>query len=183
MPDENCCVGLKPSPGLVSQFGCMGILKGTPLVYGPITRHVADVAVMMDALCGADEGDKETIGAPKLSFVASLDRQSLKGARVGVVRNLGTAIGMTPAPPEVNKAILEGYEEAIKSLKKAGAVCVDVEYSRLQEARDIFSGELFDNILAPEFAESFIEYFKTVDKYVSISLREERGRPLYAAAK
>jgi Asp-tRNA(Asn)/Glu-tRNA(Gln) amidotransferase A subunit family amidase len=142
----------------------MGILTGTPLVYGPIARHVEDLAVLMDALCGQDEGDKETLDAPKLSFVAALDKQSLKGARVGVVRNLGTAIGMSPAPLEADKAILEGYEEAIKSLTRAGAECVDVEYTRLQEARDIFSGELFDNILAPEFADSFVEYFKTVDK-------------------
>jgi amidase len=113
-----CCglVGIKPTVGLLSRSGIVPIShsQDTP---GPMTRSVADAAVMLTAMAGVDPRDAATrAGARKAQdYTRALDPSGLKGARIGVARNcFGT-----------NDRIDRVVEEGIAAIKSAGAVVVD----------------------------------------------------------
>ena len=94
--NNNSLVGIKPTIGLVSRSGIVPI-SHTQDTAGPMTRSVADAALVLAAIAGADPDDKATMpGAalrarptaprtPPSSY--ALDVDGLKGARIGVVRN------------------------------------------------------------------------------------------------
>ncbi len=74
-------VGLKPTFGRVSKFGCMPL--GLSLDHmGPLTMTVRDTAVTMDAIAGQDPRDPNTSARPVESYVPSED-PSLAGVRIG----------------------------------------------------------------------------------------------------
>ncbi|MEP6536475.1 MAG: amidase [Bryobacteraceae bacterium] len=74
-------VGLKPTFGRVSKFGCMPL--GLSLDHmGPLTATIRDTAVTMDALAGHDPRDPNTSTRPVESYLPP-DKPSLKGVRIG----------------------------------------------------------------------------------------------------
>jgi amidase len=86
----NGIVGFKPTVGLVSRRGIVPISHSQDTA-GPMTRTVADAAILLDAMAGADAGDPATAMAPegRAVFQASLEFASLRGRRFGIVRNQG----------------------------------------------------------------------------------------------
>src|SRR5262245_42393854 len=87
---HNNCVGLRPSLGLSSRAGIIPF-GHTQDTGGPIARRVEDVAVLLDATIGYDSADPSTAaGRGKIprTYTAFLKRDALKGARIGVVREL-----------------------------------------------------------------------------------------------
>ena len=113
----NGIVGLKPTVGLVSRSGIIPIAH-TQDTAGPMTRTVADAATMLTALVGPDPSDPMTI--PSADFVGTdytsfLDRDGLRGARIGVERSY------FGAQPDVDQLM----EKAIRSMSTAGAIIVD----------------------------------------------------------
>lgn len=110
-------VGFKPSLGLVSRAGIIPLAHSQDTA-GPMTRTVRDAAVMMNALVGVDERDvaTEAFAGKRFDFVGALEKASLRGVRLGVVRAMVNA-GHTTRP--VAEATLE-------KLKQAGATLVDV---------------------------------------------------------
>jgi len=111
----NGIVGIKPTVGLLSRSGIVPIshTQDTP---GPMTRTVADAAAMLSALAGADERDAATretgVGSDYTTF---LDPGGLRGARVGVARN------MAGFHDRVDRL----FEEALDLLRDLGAEVVD----------------------------------------------------------
>ena len=84
----NGIVGIKPTVGLVSRSGVIPVShsQDTP---GPMARTVADAAALLTALAGVDPRDAATAGARVESdYAAFLDPEGLRGARIGVARNL-----------------------------------------------------------------------------------------------
>src|ERR1051325_4425411 len=86
----NGIVGIKPTLGLASRSGIIPIAhsQDTP---GPMARTVADAAILLGALTGVDIQDSATKGSRKRSstnYTKFLDRDGLKGARIGVARNI-----------------------------------------------------------------------------------------------
>lgn len=83
----NGIVGFKPSVGLVSRTHIVPI-SVTQDTAGPMTRTVRQAAEIMNAITGTDPGDPATAEADrrKTDYVAALDRGSLKGKRLGVMR-------------------------------------------------------------------------------------------------
>jgi amidase len=117
-PSNNCgLVGLKPTVGLVSRSGIIPISASQDTA-GPMGRTVTDVAILLGGLIGRDPDDPATdvddIGRPR-DFTKFLDPTGLKGARLGVLRKL----------PGFMDRTLAVYEEALRALKRAGAVLVD----------------------------------------------------------
>jgi amidase len=114
-------VGFAPSEGLVSRGGIIPI----SITYdraGPMTRSVTDAAITMSIMAGTDASDlfsyKGLGKTPSDNYLSSLKKDGLKGARIGVVRELfGTE--------EADKPAVELIEAAIKKLKDAGAVVID----------------------------------------------------------
>jgi amidase len=116
-------VGLKPTIGLVSRTGIIPIAHSQDTA-GPMTRTVADTAVLLNILAGSDPADPSTKDADKRrapDYTTFLDAEGLKGARIGVMRYL---FGRNVHADRV-------AEEAIEKLKSLGAVVVDpVEITR-----------------------------------------------------
>lgn len=62
---------------------------------GPITRTMEDAAKVLDAIAGYDSDDPATtwgIGRIPRTYTAFLDKDGLKGARIGVLRKLSTTL-------------------------------------------------------------------------------------------
>ena len=112
----NGIVGFKPTVGLLSRSHIVPI-SSTQDTAGPMTRSVADAALMLTAMAGSDPLDKATDNADsaKTDYVAAL-QGDIKGMRIGVMR---FAQGTIPAVSEV-------FEEALMVLEKQGAILVDI---------------------------------------------------------
>ncbi len=117
----NGIVGFKPTVGLVSRTYVVPIShsQDTP---GPMTRSVRDAALLLDAIAGPDPLDVAThaIPAGTSNFAAGIDRASLKGVRIGVLRKQAGD----------NAKVLALFDRALADLKAAGAELVDVTYKR-----------------------------------------------------
>ena len=113
----NGIVGLKPTLGLLSRSGIIPIAhsQDTP---GPMARTVEDAAVLLGALTGADPRDPATRAGRERAlrdYTRFLDAGGLKGARIGVARNmLGT-----------DARLIAILDSAVDAMKKLGAVIID----------------------------------------------------------
>ena len=84
----NSLVGIKPTLGLVSRSGIIPIAHSQDTA-GPMTRTVADAAVLLGVLTGSDPRDSVTRssqGRSHSDYTQFLDRDGLRGARIGVAR-------------------------------------------------------------------------------------------------
>lgn len=102
----NGIVGFKPTLGYVSRSGIIPIAASQDTA-GPMTRTVADAAALMNVLAGVDAADKPTARAAEYQadFVKALDRNALKGKRIGVVKSqFGGRNDLVSA--EIEKALL-----------------------------------------------------------------------------
>jgi amidase len=114
----NGVVGIKPTVGLTSRAGVVPISHNQDTV-GPHARTVADAAAVLGALVGVDPRDPATAGSAGKFFTdytQFLDKNALRGARIGVARTNG--FGLDPKTDAV-------IEEAIRAIKDAGAIVID----------------------------------------------------------
>src|SRR5579885_995046 len=112
----NGLVGIKPTLGLVSRAGIVPIAHSQDTA-GPMARTVADAALLLGVLAGADKRDPATrdADAHRTDYTKDLDAGGLRGMRIGIVRKLA---GFSPDVDAVLAANIE-------ALKAAGAVVVD----------------------------------------------------------
>ena len=85
----NGIVGLKPTVGLLSRSGVIGVAEPQDTV-GPMARTVTDVALLLSAMAGEDPKDPATqsTGVERLdNYTKVLSVDALKGARIGVARD------------------------------------------------------------------------------------------------
>ncbi|HEV8693683.1 MAG TPA: amidase [Lysobacter sp.] len=126
----NGLVGLKPTVGLISRSGIIPISQAQDTA-GPMTRNVADAALLLGAMVTGDDGnDVATLGAGKYrraEYVSALKADALKGARIGFLHKSGV-----PFQPELNAAL----EQAVATLRKAGATVINVEMTTSNEWRE-----------------------------------------------
>jgi Asp-tRNA(Asn)/Glu-tRNA(Gln) amidotransferase A subunit family amidase len=114
-------VGLRPTRGLVSRAGIIPV-STTQDEAGPITRTVEDAARMLDVMAGYDPADPITaFGAGRIprTYTAFLNRESLKGARIGVLTEY---FGREAIHEEVNTVT----ERALAKMADAGATIVRI---------------------------------------------------------
>ncbi len=129
-PSQTCgIVGIKPTVGLVSRAGIVPISHSQDTA-GPMARTVADAALLLAALAGPDARDvylpplppslrgRGESHAPLFAgegLGVRLDRDGLRGARIGVARAMG---GFNPRVDAV-------FEESLRALRDLGAELVD----------------------------------------------------------
>jgi amidase len=114
----NGLVGMKPTVGLVSRAGIIPI-SVTQDTAGPMARSVADAAILLAAIAGTDTADDTTRDASvrAADYAKALDRNALKGARIGVVRSqFGGRNDLASAQ----------VEKALEAMREQGAVLVDI---------------------------------------------------------
>jgi amidase len=113
----NGIVGLKPTLGLLSRSGIVPIAHSQDTA-GPMARTVADAALVLGALTGIDPRDPATRrsrGHAHRDYARFLDAGGLKGARIGVARNMA---GTDPR-------VLAVFDGCVDVLRRQGAVVVD----------------------------------------------------------
>jgi amidase len=113
----NSIVGLKPTVGLVSRAGIIGVAEPQDTA-GPMGRCVSDVAAILTAIAGYDPQDPTTHASADCvaqDYCSFLDAGALKGARLGVARECF-------ANHEGTNAVMEN---AIARLKALGAEIID----------------------------------------------------------
>jgi len=116
-PSTNCgIVGIKPTVGLVSRAGIIPI-SHTQDTAGPMTRTVADAAALLTVLAGVDPRDAATAAGQgrATDYSKALDPDGLRGARVGIARNMA---GFHPDTDRI-------FDEAVAEMKRRGAEIVD----------------------------------------------------------
>ena len=118
-------VGVKPTYGLVSRRGVFP-LSFTLDHIGPLTRTVADTALMLDAIAGYDPDDPGSAPTQSRHFGRLLDR-GVRDLRIGFVRHFHETD--TPAHPEVTAAL----EDVARVLQAEGAEVRTVTLPALTE--------------------------------------------------
>ena len=118
-------VGLKPTYGLVSRRGVFP-LSFTLDHVGPLTRTVADNALMLDVIAGYDPLDPGSAAAPAGHYASGLER-GVRGLRIGFIRHFHETD--TPADPEVGAAL----EHVAGTLHRLGAEIRNVRVPSLEE--------------------------------------------------
>jgi len=127
-------VGIKPTVGLISRSGVIPIssLQDTT---GPMTRNVADAAMVLNALAADDSDDPAQRGDGNplfpqrgerhpVDYTAVLDPDGLRNARIGVWRQ---PLSHSPAAQAV-------FERALETMRDAGAILIDpVELPAMNE--------------------------------------------------
>ena len=143
----NGIVGLKPTVGLVSRTGIVPISHNQDTA-GPMTRTVADNAALLTVMAGSDPADPTTVEADahKTDYLKGLNRNALKGARLGVLR---FAKDDTPKTTTV-------YDAALEALKAQGAVLVDITDFKFEDLSKY--GQI---ILNTDFKEDIKAYLAT----------------------
>ncbi|HEV2883523.1 MAG TPA: amidase [Pyrinomonadaceae bacterium] len=110
-------VGIKPTVGLISRFGVIPISHNQDTA-GPMARTVADAATLLGPMTGLDAQDgvtKAGIGKSFTDYTRFLNRDALRGARLGVARKY---FGFND---QVDKLM----NDHIAEMKRLGAVIID----------------------------------------------------------
>ena len=116
---RNGIVGIKPTLGLVSRNGIIPIAHSQDTA-GPMARTVTDAAMLLGAIVGHDKADAVTSQASQgqKDYTKFLDKDGLRGARIGVARQF---LGKDA---KVNAI----YETHFQVLKDSGATLIDVTF-------------------------------------------------------
>lgn len=128
-------VGMKATHGLVPSHG-MSTMDHTIDHIGPMTRTVADNALMLEAMAGADWRDAQWVRAdPRPGSYAAQAGAGVEGMRIGIV---GEALG----PVGCTDDVLEAFAGAQETLADLGATFVPVSVPLWPEAWPIESATL-----------------------------------------
>ncbi|HEX6465234.1 MAG TPA: amidase family protein, partial [Vicinamibacterales bacterium] len=121
-------VGIRSTMGLTSRAGVVPLSLLADIA-GPMTRTVEDAAAVFQVIVGDDPDDPVTAasrGRPVPTYAQSLQRDGLKGARIGILRQ---AYERDTTDPEV----VDVFTAALDDLKRAGATIVDPAHVDLQD--------------------------------------------------
>lgn len=125
LPASFCgVVGYKPTYGLVSRSGVVAMASSTDVI-GPLTRTVADTALVLDCMAGKDALDGTTIDRADTLY-AETSPQDLSKLRVGVVSEYFSE--------GLDTGVRSQIEAQIDALKSAGAQVQDVSLPSLSLA-------------------------------------------------
>ena len=125
MPAALCGVtGMKTTFGRVSRAGCMPLSQSLDTI-GPLTRTVADNALLLSVLAGADARDGSTLGVPVPDYPAQAAVASVRGMRIGVARGFFDS--------QLDGEVARLLAAAAATLRELGADVVDVRMPDLDE--------------------------------------------------
>jgi aspartyl-tRNA(Asn)/glutamyl-tRNA(Gln) amidotransferase subunit A len=121
-PAAHCgIVGVKPSYGRVSRYGLLAYASSLDQI-GPLTRTVADAAIVLSVIAGPDAADATSVREAVPDFQAALTGD-IRGLRIGVPTRLLEA----GIDPEVLAAVRAGLEVLLA--RGATQVDIDLPYS------------------------------------------------------
>ncbi|MDQ6964483.1 MAG: amidase family protein, partial [Mariprofundales bacterium] len=119
-------VGLKPTYGRVSRRGIIAFASSLDQA-GPLTRSVADAALITSIISGHDAGDATSVAdAPTPDWLAACTAEEMRGLRIG-------------RPAEyfidgVDSVVRERIDEALVQCERLGAEIVDISLPHTEYA-------------------------------------------------
>ena len=117
-------VGMKPTHGIVSRHG---MDHNSHSEISPLTRTVADTALMLDAMAAYVPEDDMSWPEVRPRYLENIDTD-ISGWRIGVPR---TFVESAPNEPEV----VQAYEQFLRDLEAIGCELVDIDLRGMAEAR------------------------------------------------
>lgn len=120
-------VGMKPTYGLCSRWGCVAFASSldTP---GPIARTVEDAALLLSVMAGHDA--KDSTSAPNAKFESDGNLQPILGdgkkLRIGIIKEFNNV--------EISNDMKNLFEKRIADLKSMGADIVEVSIPNVLDA-------------------------------------------------
>jgi len=122
-------VGAKPTYGGVSRYGAIALASSLDQI-GPVARTVLDTALLHDVIVGHDHHDSTSLNHDWPSMAAAardgVDAESLRGLRVGVVKQLMLE--------GVQSGVKARFEEALALLSAQGAEIVEIDAPHFEYA-------------------------------------------------
>ena len=131
-------VGIKPTYGRCSRWGIIAFASSLDQA-GPMTRDVADAALMLRVMAGFDEKDSTSVDVPVPDYVAALGK-SIKGLKVGLPREYRI--------DGINPKVDALWHKSAEMLREAGAEVVDISLPHTKYALPVYY------IIAPAEASS-----------------------------
>jgi aspartyl-tRNA(Asn)/glutamyl-tRNA(Gln) amidotransferase subunit A len=122
-------VGIKPTYGAVSRYGLIALASSLDQI-GPVARNVLDAAYLQDAIAGHDPHDSTSLPGSLGSMVEAAKRGSLKGKRVGLIKQL--------SGDGFQQGVRNRFAEALKLITDAGAEIVEVDCPSFEYAIDAY---------------------------------------------
>ncbi len=119
-------VGLKPTYGRVSRYGLVAYGSSLDQI-GPVTRTVADTALLLNVIAGHDPADSTSVDetkAPVCDYLQNLDTP-IDGLKIAIVPQFNAG-----ADEQVQKALTE----ALGIYEKLGAEIIEVQMPHLDYA-------------------------------------------------
>ena len=110
-------VGIKPTWGRVSRYGVLALAESMDHV-GPMTRSVADAAIMLEAIAGFDTNDPTSLPDPVPNMLDGIG-QDLQGVRIGFDENYATN--------DIDTELADAVRAGVAILSDQGADIVEVE--------------------------------------------------------
>jgi amidase len=172
-PSAACgIVGLKPTWGRVSRHGIFPLGESLDHI-GPMTRSVADAALVLGIIAGRDAADETSLSAPVEDYAAALERGAKATAVLNAVRVLERLGGKVAkvALPDVEPGIVavgticgaetaaaheqtypaksSEYGPGFRSFLELGATVRGQDYAKAHIVRERFANrfqELFDQV-------------------------------------
>jgi amidase len=124
----NSVVSMRPTPGLVSRTGMYDGYPSPVGSLGPMGRTVRDMTELLDVMVGYDPEDPVTAlgyGKAPASYTKYLDKDGLKGARIGVIRQV---FGDKTQPDSDDfKQVDAVFNKAVAEMEAAGATVIPIE--------------------------------------------------------
>ncbi|WP_262693646.1 amidase family protein [Kordiimonas aquimaris] len=149
--------GIRSTIGLTSRDGVIPLSFDWDIA-GPMTRTVTDGAKLFNVVAGYDPADPFTElgkGKREADYTAFLDKDGLKGVRLGVLRAL---VDTDDADPQV----IALFEKSLDDLRAAGAVIVD------PFTVDNFNAHLNADVFCVRFRYDMGQYLKSLGENAPI---------------
>lgn len=115
-------VGMKPTYGLCSRWGCTAFASSLDTM-SCVTRTIDDAALMLSVMAGHDPKDSTSA---KSSFILYPSSIELKGLRIGVIKEF--------ADVEISGDMKSVWEKRIQDMKDSGAEIVEVSIPNIADA-------------------------------------------------
>ncbi|KAF5343741.1 hypothetical protein D9756_011530 [Leucocoprinus leucothites] len=154
---NNNLAGIKPTVGLTSRAGVIPISAHQDTI-GPMTRSMADAAIVLSVIAGKDPNDNFTLAQPDKvpDYTKALNKNALKGKRIGVPRQIFLNNSISGDDPSVNVQ----FEKALNVIRSLGATVVDP--ADMPSARELIRSNNETIVLDVEFKVQLNTWFESL---------------------
>jgi len=129
-------VGFKPSDGRVPVHPSRFVTHPVPFVSGPITRTVADAALMLSVMAGPDERDPRSLPDTGEDYLGAAGRTTLAGMRAAWTPDLGFA-PVDPVVERICRDALGHFDELGCRVER-----VEVDFSDATDAYQLLNASM-----------------------------------------